>query len=57
MEQKNGKKVIALKGRMLRQTCIRLSLHTKTNVTYFLEMSIRELGEFIEDVQEVSKDE
>lgn len=42
---------------MLRQTCIRLSLHTKTNVTYFLEMSIRELGEFIEDVQEVGKDE
>lgn len=57
MDNRNGQKVITITGRMLRKTCIRLSLHTKTNVTYFLAMSITDLGEFIADLQEVNEEE
>jgi hypothetical protein len=42
-------------GRMLRKTCIRLSVSTNTSFTYFLGMPIPELAEFIDDLKEANK--
>ncbi len=42
-------------GRMLRKICIRLSLTTHTNLTHFLEMTLYDLSEFIEDLQEANE--
>lgn len=41
-------------GRMLRKTCIHLSSSTFTRVDYFEELTLKELGEVVEDVVEVT---
>lgn len=41
---------------MLRKQCIRLSIATKSALTPYLEMSLAELAETIEDVQAVLKE-
>ncbi|WP_161777555.1 MULTISPECIES: hypothetical protein [Exiguobacterium] len=46
---------IIIQGRTVRKACVRLSSVSHTGLDYFMRLPLRELVDFITDVQEVKK--